>query len=115
MRNISSLFSFTPLIAMSLGAVSSGLWFGVKRGSDAGKELLGVLETCMLCTSVHTWNSLWAIPVLHSFSFYIVSVVCVYICIYIIKLYFGKKKCFLFCISIVRGSAWGQMGPGAVL
>lgn len=107
MRNISSLFSFTPLIAMSLGAVSSGLWFGVKRGNDAGKELLGVFGNLKQ----------FAIPFLHSFSFYIVSVVCVYICIYIIKLYFGKKKWVFFCISIqcVRGSVWGQTCPGAAL
>lgn len=93
MRNISSLFSFTPLIAMSLGAVSSGLWFGVKCGNDAGKELLGVFGNLY---SVHTCAHLKQSVGHPCFAFfellYSECGVCVYICIYIIKLYFGKKS-----------------------
>lgn len=60
---------------MWLGAVSSGLWFGVKRGSDAGKELLGgfgsleqfvghpcfaffqlLYSECGVCVYMHIYN-----------------------------------------------------------
>lgn len=93
MRNISSLFSFTPLIAMLLGAVSSGLWFGVKHGNDAGKELLGVFGNLY---AVHTCAHLKQFVGHPCFAFfqllYSACGVCVYMHIYNKVILLGKRK-----------------------
>lgn len=101
MRNISSLFSFTPLIAMSLGAVSSGLWFGVNRGSDAGKELLGGFGNLGAVHSCAHLEQFVGHPCFAFFQLlYSECGVCVYMHIYNKVIFWKKKKKCVFCISV---------------
>lgn len=102
---------------MSLGAVSSGLWFGVNRGSDAGKELLGGFGNLGAVHSCAHLEQFVGHPCFAFFQLlYSECGVCVYMHIYN-KVIFWKKKKSVFSAFLfsVRGAEWGQTCPGAAL
>lgn len=88
---------------MSLGAVSSGLWFGVNRGSDAGKELLGGFGNLGAVHSCAHLEQFVGHPCFAFFQLlYSECGVCVYMHIYNKVIFWKKKKkpkC-VFCISV---------------